>query len=106
MKSISVTDLNQMLGEGFDSLLLDVREPWEFEHCRIDGSINIPLSEIEERLDELKQAENIVVICHHGGRSWQAACFLSAQNISENIMNLEGGIDAWATQIDTRMPRY
>lgn len=95
-----------MLSEGNEPVLLDVRDPWEFEHCNIKGSINIPLSEIERRLEELAEAGSIIVICHHGGRSWQAACFLADQNISENIMNLEGGIDAWATQIDTEMPRY
>ncbi len=106
MKSISVTELSQMLSEENDSLLLDVRDPWEFEHCKIAGSINIPLSVISERLEELKQHKDIVVICHHGGRSWQVADFLISQNISENIMNLDGGIDAWATQIDPDMPRY
>lgn len=106
MKSISVTELSKMLSEEKDSLLLDVREPGEFEYCSIAGSINIPLSEIATRLDELKQSQDIVVICHHGGRSWQAASFLASQKISENIMNLDGGIDAWATQVDTEMPRY
>ena len=106
MKSITVTELSQILSEGNDSLLLDVRDPWEYEHCNIKGSINIPLSEIDKRLEELDQVKSIIVICHHGARSWQAANFLTGRNISENIMNLDGGIDAWATQIDPEMPRY
>jgi rhodanese-related sulfurtransferase len=106
MKSIDVTELSQMLSDENASLLLDVREPWEFEHCNINGSVNIPLSEIPSRLQELGEKNDIVVICHHGGRSWQVASFLENQNICETIMNLEGGIDAWAIQIDPEMPRY
>ena len=86
-------------------LLLDVREPWEFETCHIDGSINIPMGQVPQRLDELHDAEEIVVICHQGVRSRQVILFLQQQEL-ENLVNLEGGVDAWAREVDADMPVY
>ena len=86
-------------------VLLDVREPWEHETCRIEGSVLIPMSEVPQRTGELDAEADIVVICHHGGRSMQVALFLSAQGFGK-VHNLAGGVDAWARTVDPSMPVY
>ena len=86
-------------------VLLDVREPWEFKICLIDGSFNIPMHTIPGKLSELNAAQPIVCICHHGVRSRQVALFLE-QNGFNQISNLEGGVHAWAQQVDGTMPTY
>ena len=86
-------------------LLVDVREPWEFEICRIDGSVNLPMSQIAQRLDEIPSSGDVVVICHHGIRSRQVIHFLQSQTTA-NLINLDGGVDAWAREVDSEMPVY
>ena len=86
-------------------LLLDVREPWEFDTCRIDGSIPIPMRTIPARLSELDEDTPVVCICHHGARSMQVAHFLEQHGFGE-VANLTGGVDAWARQVDPTMPIY
>ena len=90
-------------GEPFE--LIDVREPFEYEIARIDGAKLIPLGEITERLDELTGEQPIVVHCHSGMRSAQAARLLQQRGFA-NVYNLEGGIDAWSDQIDSNVPKY
>lgn len=85
--------------------LLDVREPREFEYCRIEGSVLIPLGELPRRADELPRERHIVVICHHGNRSMHAAMFLQ-QNFGLNVANLQGGVAAWARDVDPAMKQY
>lgn len=85
--------------------LLDVREPWEFELCRIDGARPMPMSTVPNRLGELDPAADIVVICHHGARSFQVAMFLEQQGFS-HLHNLSGGVAAWAQSVDSTMPTY
>ena len=109
-------------------LLLDVREPWEFDVCRIEGSRLLPMRSLPAHLDELDRArENevsaeanigaadvkprsggrsqIVVICHHGVRSFHAGRFLEHSGFT-NVINLTGGVDAWAKEVDHAMPTY
>jgi rhodanese-related sulfurtransferase len=86
-------------------LLLDVREPWEFDICHIDGSTNIPMGQIPQRLRELPDDGEMVVICHHGVRSQQVINFLRSQT-SLRLINLDGGVDAWARAVDLDMPVY
>ena len=86
-------------------LLLDVREPWEFELCHIDGSTNLPMGQIPQRLQELPDDREIVVICHHGVRSQQVIQFLQAQT-DVKLINLDGGVDAWARSVDREMAVY
>lgn len=88
-------------------LLLDVREPWEFQHCHIDGSVLIPMGTVPARLAELESCRetDIVVICHHGGRSAQVGYFLEHQGFSR-VINLAGGVAGWAASVDPRMPQY
>lgn len=86
-------------------MLLDVREAWEFRVCRIDGSELVPLPSIPARLAELNPARETVVICHHGVRSYHAARFLEHNGFT-NVINLTGGVDAWAKEADPTMPTY
>ncbi|OIQ70574.1 putative adenylyltransferase/sulfurtransferase MoeZ [mine drainage metagenome] len=86
-------------------LLLDVREPGEWAICRIDGSRSMPMQSVPARLSELDAECTIVCICHHGMRSAQVGRFLERHGF-DDVINLTGGVDAWATQIDPSMPRY
>ncbi len=86
-------------------VLLDVREPWEFETCHIDGSVLMPMASVPARVDELDADAETVVICHHGGRSMQVVMFLEQRGFS-NVINLAGGVAGWAAQIDPRMAQY
>ena len=86
-------------------LLLDVREPWEFDICHIDRSLNIPLGQVPHRLAQLQDAAEIVVICHHGIRSQYAIRYLQQQSF-DRLINLDGGVDAWAREVDPDMPVY
>ncbi len=90
-------------GEPFE--LIDVREPFEYEIARIHGAKLIPLGEITERLDELSGKQPIVVHCHSGKRSEQAARLLQQRGFA-NVFNLEGGIDAWSDQVDPGVAKY
>lgn len=105
MKNISPAELKSELASGRRMQLLDVRENWEFQTARIDGSALIPMREIQARMSELDPASETVVICHHGGRSMQVAMFLERQGFS-SVHNLAGGVDAWARSVDPSMPTY
>jgi rhodanese-related sulfurtransferase len=85
--------------------LVDVREPFEFEFCRLEGAELKPLGGIYEWLKELDREAEIVLYCHTGARSGQATMFLRAQGF-KNVHNLRGGIDAWSVQVDPGVPRY
>ena len=86
-------------------LLLDVREPWEFQTCRLPESRPMPMAEVPRRLAELDPQVETVVICHHGGRSMQVAMLLEKQGF-KRVHNLAGGLDAWARSVDPSMPTY
>jgi rhodanese-related sulfurtransferase len=86
-------------------LLLDVREPWEFQTCSIAGSLHVPMGEIPARACEIDSDGDVVVICHHGGRSLQVAMFLEKKGFPK-VHNLAGGVDAWARSVDPAMPVY
>ncbi|MEO0651032.1 MAG: rhodanese-like domain-containing protein [Planctomycetota bacterium] len=105
IQRIEPLELKARLDAGDDLVLLDVREDQELEIAKIDGVTHIPLSEFQQRFEELDRSKTIVCICHHGMRSANAAGFLAEQEFS-NLINLTGGIDAWADQVDPAMPRY
>jgi rhodanese-related sulfurtransferase len=86
-------------------VLLDVRETWEHETCKLEGSRLVPMREVSTRLGELDAQAETVVICHHGGRSAQVAQFLERQGFPR-VFNLAGGVDAWARSVDRAMPVY
>ena len=85
--------------------LLDVREPWEHELCHIAGDLHIPMGQIPERLADIPQHRPLIVVCHHGMRSYQVAEFLLARGFAD-VANLDGGIDAWARAVDPTLARY
>ena len=86
-------------------LLLDVREPWEYEKAHIAGSQLVPMREIPGRVAEIDATQDVVAFCHHGGRSMQVALFLEKNGVSR-VHNLVGGIDAWARTVDPAVPLY
>lgn len=90
---------------GGDVVLLDVREPAEVATAAVAAAVHIPMREVPARLDELPRDKPLVVMCHSGGRSNRVAQYLQYNGFS-NVLNLKGGIDAWSTQIDSRVPRY
>lgn len=85
--------------------VLDVREPWELDICKIDGSLAVPLGTLPQNLDRLPRTGPLVVMCHHGGRSMQAVMWLRAQGYA-NAVNLRGGIHEWARQVEPTMATY
>ncbi len=103
---MSVAQLKQRLdapdGRPF---LLDVREPNEFAYCSIEGSVLIPLGQLAQRAAELPGEREIVAICHHGNRSFHAAAWLQ-QSLGLDVVNLQGGVAAWAAEIDPAMKQY
>lgn len=105
MRQMTPAELAQQLEAGERPLLLDVREPWEFERCHIAGSQLVPMRTIPARHAELDRAQPVVVICHHGGRSMQVGMFLEAQGF-QDVINLSGGVAEWARSVDPTMPTY
>lgn len=103
-EDITATDLKGRLDRGERPVLLDVREPWEFELARLEGSKLIPMSQLEERFTELDPASETVVICHHGNRSSYVTLALQGAGF-EKVLNLEGGLDAYSS-VDESVPRY
>lgn len=102
---ISVTHLSQRLRNKENFVLIDVREPHEFQICRIPDSRLIPLGELPSRIHELDSADEIVIHCKSGMRSAKAVQLLQ-QSGFRKVWNVKGGIEAWSNEIDTRVPKY
>jgi rhodanese-related sulfurtransferase len=104
---IDVQQACQLLTSNSDVVLIDVREPSEYEIAKIEGSVLFPMSGIADQLEQLQlyQDKHIIVHCHHGGRSMRVTQWLR-QNGFPQAQNMAGGIDAWSIQIDTGIPRY
>jgi adenylyltransferase/sulfurtransferase len=105
VEAINARQLQEALATGRKLTLLDVREPQEWDIATLPGAKLIPLNDLPSRMNELDTADEMVVYCHHGMRSARAIGFLQKMGFSK-LKNLAGGIDAWASQIDTEMPRY
>ncbi len=106
MRHISVSELKSYLEKSQPApILLDVREPWEYQICHLENSKLIPMSQIMRAMNELDPQQEHVLICHHGVRSQRVGAFLDQAGF-RNIVNLQGGINAWAREIDPRMPTY
>jgi len=101
---ISVEDLKAKLDRKEKLQLIDVREPEEHETARIEGSKLIPLATLPQSLASLDKAQDVVVHCHHGGRSARAVQFLKDKGFK--AFNLAGGINAWSERIDPAVPQY
>jgi adenylyltransferase/sulfurtransferase len=102
---ITVNEFHDLVNNKKDIVILDVREPGEYEICRIDGAKLIPLGDLPSRVNELDTADEIVVHCHHGIRSLRATKLLRNMGFRK-VKNLKGGIDEWALNYDPLMPRY
>jgi molybdopterin/thiamine biosynthesis adenylyltransferase/rhodanese-related sulfurtransferase len=103
--TISVQELKRKMDGTGVLTILDVREPFEYEIARIEGSKLIPLSELPDRLSELEREELTIVHCHSGMRSARAVQFLQGAGFA-NVLNLEGGIERWSDEIDPSVPKY
>jgi rhodanese-related sulfurtransferase len=104
IEQISVEELKILQDSKKEYLLLDVRTPDEYDIAHINGQL-IPLQELKDRFTEIDKNKNIIIHCHHGGRSQRAALFLKEQGY-KSVKNLIGGIDAWSKSIDANIPRY
>ncbi len=102
---IDVGELQRRRVQAEPLAILDVREEWERDICRIDTAISLPLNELPANVEKLPKDRPLVVLCHHGMRSLRAAAWLRANGF-DNAVNLAGGIDAWARQIDRQMKVY
>ena len=102
---VTALALKALIDKGEKVVLVDVREPYEYELCHLEGAQLLPLGQLPARMGELDKGEEIVVYCHVGVRSTQAVSFLRRAGFS-NVRNLQGGIDTWAREADRQMPRY
>lgn len=107
MEDLEVTpaDMKLRLDRGEKLLLVDVREPWEFEICRIPGAKLIPMGSIPANLQALDADEDVICYCHHGMRSLDVAVWLRGQGV-ERAKSLAGGIERWSLEIDPGVQRY
>lgn len=105
MERLTPTQVKERIDAGANIVLLDVREPWEYDTCRIGGSRLMPMNRVPAEAGTLDRQSEIVVLCHHGMRSLQVAVWLERAGF-ERVANLEGGIDAWSCDVDPNVPRY
>ncbi|HEV3211137.1 MAG TPA: molybdopterin-synthase adenylyltransferase MoeB [Chthoniobacterales bacterium] len=103
--TISPGELKAKLDRKDKFVLVDVREPYEYEICSIPGSKLIPLGELPARLSELDTADDIVLHCKVGGRSAKALRVLQEAGFRK-LNNLKGGIAAWSEEVDPSVPKY
>jgi len=105
MREISVQDLHARLEAGDQVVLLDVREPWEHNLCALPNSHHAPMQQIPAAISSLDPEKEVIVYCHTGVRSLHVGKFLE-HNGFKNVVNLRGGIAAWARDVDPTMARY
>ncbi len=98
-------DVKARMDRGEQFLFVDVREPWEHQTAHIEGAKLIPLGQIRANFGELDAAEDVVLFCHHGMRSLDAAAWLRSQGV-EGARSMTGGIERWAAEIDPKVPHY
>ncbi|HEX2444441.1 MAG TPA: rhodanese-like domain-containing protein [Vicinamibacterales bacterium] len=103
--AVTVEELKAKIERGEAPAIVDVREPREWDICRIEGATLIPLGELPQRMEELDRRREMVVLCKVGGRSARAVAFLRQQGF-ENVHNLDGGIVAWIDRVDPTQRRY
>jgi adenylyltransferase/sulfurtransferase len=107
MDDLEITpgDVKARLDQGEKLALIDVREPWEYALCRIEGAKHVPLSSLAASLQTLPDVNEVICYCHHGMRSLDAAAWLRFQGI-ERAKSLAGGIERWSLDVDPKVPRY
>ncbi|MEO8369946.1 MAG: molybdopterin-synthase adenylyltransferase MoeB [Candidatus Solibacter sp.] len=102
---IEVTEVKEKLDRGDNFVLIDVREPHEYQICNIPGAILVPLGQVGQRLDEFDKSADIVIHCKSGMRSARACGVFKAAGF-EHVRNMKGGILAWSDQVDPSVPKY
>jgi len=102
---ITPADVQARLEQGEKLVLIDVREPWEYALCRIEGAKHVPLGTLAASLETLPDVDEVICYCHHGMRSLDAAAWLRFHGI-ERAKSLAGGIERWSIEIDPKIPRY
>ncbi len=102
---ISVKEVSERIARGDKLLLVDVREPWEHDLCKIPGAKLIPLGTLPANLNALLDADDVICYCHHGMRSLDAAVWLRQQGV-ESAKSMAGGIERWSAEVDPSVPRY
>jgi rhodanese-related sulfurtransferase len=107
MEELEITpaETKARLDRGDKLLLVDVREPWEYQACRIEGAKLIPLGSLPANVNLLLEADDVICYCHHGMRSLDAATWLRFQGV-EKAKSLAGGIERWSVEVDPSIPRY
>jgi len=106
MQQMTVHELKERLAQqGAKPVLLDVREAWELNICSLPEALHIPMGQIPERVEELDLEQELVVVCHHGVRSMRVVQYLVSRGFSK-LYNLQGGVNAWAREIDPAMQTY
>ena len=103
-KQISAVEVS-VLQKNKAIVLLDVREDAELAICKLEGALHIPLGEIPERYNTLPKDRPVIVFCHHGMRSLNVQKFLVSRGF-DNIVNMQGGIHAWSTDVNSQVPQY
>ena len=102
---ITPADVQARLEQGEKLVLIDVREPWEYALCRIEGAKHVPLGTLAASLETVPDVDEVICYCHHGMRSLDAAAWLRFQGI-ERAKSLAGGIERWSIEVDPKVPRY
>ena len=100
---VEVLELKKMLKNN-EVVLVDVREPYEIEICNVKGSLFIPMNEIPQNIEQLDKEKRYAVMCHSGVRSLYVSNYLNSLGYS--TLNVTGGIERWATDVDKNMKRY
>ena len=103
--AISVQELAELRRARVPHRILDVREAPELAICQLEGALHIPMAEVPERIGDVPRQEPVIVLCHHGVRSQMVVGLLRHAGW-RNVVNLDGGIDAWSRDIDDSVARY
>lgn len=102
---LTVLELREVLESEQAIQLIDVRETSEWNICHIEGALLMPMNSIPNRMEEIDKSQKTVMYCHHGVRSQRVIDYLQCQGF-DNLLNLQGGIHAWAMQVDPEMEKY
>ena len=103
---ITALEVKQRLAAGEVLNLIDIREPEEYQVCRLDGTTQIPMRQISQQLERLEETTApLVLFCHHGVRSLNVVVWLREQGLAD-CQSMAGGIDAWSREVDPSVPRY